>query len=881
MNARRFILAVAKSYFLMLGVLVLGAVLWTRLAAAAEGQALPAGTLDLLPEPWFAGAALLALALLAAIANWRRLVRVNRRLETSLGALHRAEGEIRGLAEFVSENPSPVLRIDGDGRIVYANLAALDLIPIRADSRPIDPDVAESLRRAAEEGGEEIRFDREGRNWSFIAIRVHESGNIDLFGREETREREAAVARRESEERVRLAVEALDAGIWDWDIRSGTVYRSPRLLEMLGLRADFPSRMEPWTELYHPDDLAHVAQARDALLAGESDRMDLLYRLRGEDGAYRWVRSHSRVVQCENGKPFRVIGMLTDVTEQRENEERLKLQAAALQAAGTAVIVTDSNGAIEWVNPAYTRMSGFQPEQLRGRKPAIFEKLFGNGDSGMLHELMASGRVWQSEHSDRRSDGQTYQVKQMVTPIAGKNGEITHFVATLDDVTAQREAEQRIRRLAHFDELTALPNRTLFRERLASAIEHADRWQKPFALLLLDLDHFKDINDTLGHHIGDALLKQVASALNGCLRTPDTLARLGGDEFAVIIADLRDGDDAARLADRILASFAGAVTVEGNAIDVTPSIGITLYPSDTGTPDDLLRNADLAMYQAKADGRALYRFYDSDLQAAALDRAMLARDLRHAIGSDELYLRYQPKVDLASGRMIGAEALLRWRHPEQGEVPPARFVAVAEETGLIAELGGWTLRHVCAQLAHWKRQGLPPVPVAVNLSGVQLSQSGLAGFLRSTLEEHGVEPGLLEVEITETVLMKSTQRAMENLAALDRLGIQISLDDFGTGYSSLAYLSRFPVRRLKVDMTFVQGIGRNPNDEAIVKAVVGLAHNLNIRALAEGVETEEQARFLRQLRCDEVQGFLMSRPLLEADFVAFMKHSVEPALTGS
>ncbi len=877
MNGRRFAFGVAKSYLLLMGVLTVVALLWTRAVGAAEPASGAAAWAAAHP-PWLmVAAALLVLLCLSVAVGWRAWA-LNRSLAGSLDALNQARDEVQGLAEFVAENPSPVLRIGPDGRVRYANLAALELIPIDADGHAEDADAARLLRDCADGFAGDTRYiTRGGRSWSFVALRGADGGGADLFGREITGERAATEARRESEQRMRLAVEAMGAGVWDWDLRTGEVYREPRLLSMLDLQADFPPQQTAWAERCHADDRPGLVASRRAVSEGASDRMDVQYRFRDGNGAYRWLQSHGRLIRDADGKPARVIGLVIDATRDRQNEDQMRLQAAALEAAFNAIVLTDAEGRIEWVNPAYTRISGFSIDEVRGQTPAIFETLRDGGNGAALEALIASGRVWQSEHTDRRSDGRAYRVKQMVTPLTGPDGSVSHFVAALEDVTAQREAEEEIRRLVQFDELTGLPNRTLLVDRLNSAIDRSERWSKPFALLLLDLDHFKDINDTLGHQVGDMLLKQVAQTIGGCLRTPDTLARLGGDEFAMIVEDLQDGAQASALAERIVAAFAETTTVDGHAIQISPSIGITVFPDDPGTPDDLMRNADLAMYQAKADGRGGYRFFDAEMQAAARDRLQMASDLRTAIAGEELYLCYQPKLDLGSDRLVGAEALLRWRHPEKGEVSPGLFIPVAEDSGLIVELGNWVLQRVCAQIAEWRERGLPVVPVAVNLSGIQLSQAGLADAVETQLSAHGLTPDMIEFEITETVLMQSTQRAMENLRQLDDLGVHISLDDFGTGYSSLAYLSRFPVRRLKVDMAFVQGIGRNRNDEAIVKAVVGLAHNLNIRAVAEGVETPEQIDFLRAQLCDEVQGYLLSRPLLEADFVAFLKDAEAPA----
>ncbi len=453
-----------------------------------------------------------------------------------------------------------------------------------------------------------------------------------------------------------------------------------------------------------------------------------------------------------------------------------------------------------------------------------------------------------------------------------QHGDVVGLIGVAADITERKRAEARLMQLANFDTLTGLPNRALFHDRLAHALAKAHRSKKLVALLFLDLDRFKIINDSLGHYAGDELLKSVAERLQKNAREDDTVARLGGDEFTVILEGITYNEDATIVARKILEVMGQPFYLDGHEVFVTTSMGIAIYPLDGDNSDDLLKNADTAMYRAKEQGRNGYRFYTADMNAKAVEQLIMESSMRHALERNEFEVYYQPQIDVHSRELTGFEALLRWRHPDLGLLYPSQFLRLAEDNGLIVVIGDWVLHHVCAQAAEWQRTGLPPVRVAVNLSGRQFRQENLVESVARALRESGLSPHLLELEITENFLLDNIQSAVITLNRLHDLNVQLAMDDFGTGYSSLSYLKRFPLNSLKIDQSFVRDISTDPDDAAIAEAIIALARTLRLRVMAEGVETEEQLYFLRSRGCDQAQGFLISEAL-PADQVLPWFHS--------
>jgi diguanylate cyclase (GGDEF)-like protein len=477
----------------------------------------------------------------------------------------------------------------------------------------------------------------------------------------------------------------------------------------------------------------------------------------------------------------------------------------------------------------------------------------------MWDHILIEG-AWQGELWNRRKSGEAYLQQLTVTAIRGDEGETTNYVAVLNDITELYDKEAHIRHQAYHDALTDLPNRTLFQDRMRQAMVHCQRTDCQLAVMFIDLDRFKNINDSLGHDVGDMLLQAAGTRLQDTLREGDTVSRFGGDEFVILITDMHSPQIAEHVAEKVIEVLGTPFRIGTHELTVTSSIGISIFPDDGEDIATLLKNADTAMYRAKDLGRDNFQFYTADMNARALERMALENDLRKAIEREELVLHYQPRVNLKSGRIIGMEALVRWNHPVRGMISPGEFIPVAEESGLIAPIGEWVLKTACRQTRLWHQAGYD-LRISVNLSARQFGQEGMLGTIDETLNECGMQGQWLELELTESLIMQNPESTIGLLNQLKERGIWIAIDDFGTGYSSLNYLKRFPIDILKIDQSFVRDISSDPNDAAIAETIIALGHSLNLEVIAEGVETTEQLAFLKSRHCDELQGFLFSRPL--------------------
>lgn len=562
------------------------------------------------------------------------------------------------------------------------------------------------------------------------------------------------------------------------------------------------------------------------------------------------------------------IWVYADITGRKEAEEKLRLSATVIEHIADGVVVLDASGTIVTVNPAFSQITGYSVEEAIGHdftltRSGRHEQSFYDE---MWREQMDTG-FWQGELWNRRKNGDVYLEWLTVSAVRDSAGRATHYVGVFSDITRAKESQEKLDHLAHHDPLTALPNRLLFNDRLQHALQRATRDGEQLALLFIDLDRFKNVNDTLGHHIGDELLKQVARALLDRLREGDTLARLGGDEFIVLLENVGNHYGPAQVAEKLVQMFDQPFQVAGHELFVTCSVGISLFPDDAGDLNMLIRNADVAMYQAKARGRNGYSFYMPSMTGEGVERLRLETYLRRSIEKNEIFLVYQPQVEIDTGRLIGVEALVRWNHPELGLVPPVRFIPLAEDTGFINQLGEWVLHESCRQMGRWQEAGLHVPKMAVNLSARQFERGSIVNLVADILRETDLAPQRLQLEVTESVIM-NTGDAMVFINDLHSIGVALAIDDFGTGYSSLAYLKQLPVQTLKIDRSFIKDISTDANDEAIAIAIIQLGKSMNLSVIAEGVETEEQAAFLLRHGCRLAQGYLYSRPLTPADLLA-------------
>ena len=552
------------------------------------------------------------------------------------------------------------------------------------------------------------------------------------------------------------------------------------------------------------------------------------------------------------------------MTSERDREMRrtTRLQKAAIESAANAIFITNKAGVIVWANPAFEVLTGHPVDEVLGSNPRVLKS--GEQDDKFYRDLwrtLLKGEVWQGRVTNRHKSGGLYTAEQTITPILDGDGVVTHFVAIHEDITARLASEERIAHMALHDFLTDLPNRYALDRRLDIELIRARRLGTRVAVLLIDFDNFKEVNDTFGHSAGDELLVAVGQRLTRTLRDVDMICRLGGDEFAVVQPDIASRRNAANLAERLLRAFVETFDVGSQEISVSASIGVSVSNRDSTSKSEFVKEADLALYRAKSEGRNTYRFFNSEMDREIKRRVKLAQDLHRAIQNDELFLEYQPQVDLGNRRIVGIEALLRWRHPELDIVAPSELVPIAESCGLTEEVGEWVLQAACREAKSWQSRNLPALPVAVNVSAVQLRDPRFVSKVSRILAKTELEPRYLELELTERVLMEGHESVERTLVTLDELGVRISLDHFGTGYASLDYLRRHPLSKVKIDQSFVQDMETNFKNATIVGAVIDLAAKLDLQVTAEGVEAADLVQRLVDEGCDDVQGFYFSRPV--------------------
>ncbi|MBF0540930.1 MAG: EAL domain-containing protein [Nitrospirae bacterium] len=562
-----------------------------------------------------------------------------------------------------------------------------------------------------------------------------------------------------------------------------------------------------------------------------------------------------------------IVCIAKDITEQKSYESDLRKLSAAVEQSLSAIVITDKTGKIEFVNQKFTENTGYTLTEVKGKTPRILKSgVHNEAFYKELWETIIAGKEFRSDICNKKKDGSLVWEFMSISPIKDSKGIITHFIAVKIDDTERKKAEERLKFLALYDALTGLPNRVLFEDRLNQAITYGKRTNQKFGIMFLDLDKFKNINDTLGHNIGDLLLQEVALRLNQCLRESDTVSRMGGDEFQILLSNTGGQADPALVAEKIINSLGKPFLLDGNECFIGVSIGICLFPESGEEVETLLKNADLAMYQVKERGRNSYQFYDPLMDAANMERIRLENDIRGAVENKEFILFYQPQIELKTGKIIGAESLIRWKHKEFGLISPAKFIPVAEEIGMINKIGDWVFEEACTQCKQWYDAGFKDINISVNLSSKQFLQKDFVTKLKDTIEKTSVDANRIDIELTEGGIMNDIEHSINMMNEIKKFGIKISVDDFGTGYSSLLYLKRFPIDILKIDQGFIRNSTTDSSDAVITSTIINMAHSLNFKVIAEGVEIVDQLELLRTFNCDAIQGYIFSKPLTAENF---------------
>lgn len=829
---------------------------------------------------------------------------INRELAAEVVERQRAEEAVRRseqrLVLHVQKTPCAVIEWDLAFRVVAWNPAAERIFGYLASEargrRAVDLIVPEDRREGMGAVWDDMLSGRNGTHqithnvskdarsivceWNHARL-VDDQGAImgvaslaqDITDRTRT---EAALQEREA--LVQAAIDSLPASIAVLD-RGGAVIRvnhawqrcadrdGDPLLHGVGVGTDYLSACR---RAVGRDRTAKQAlDAVEAVLRGTEAEFTVEYPRPGPADTQWFMVSVSPLKIARGGA---VIAHL-NITQRKQAEERLLL-AAVFENTTEGILLLDARGRIVAVNRAFTDTTGYSREEVLLKSPGMLAS--DRHSRAFYRQVWRSLRTadqWQGEIWGRRKDGESYPAWLGANAVRDELGAISNYVVVFSDITRLKQAEQHLYQLAYKDTLTGLPNRVLFRERLQHALLQAGRFGSRMALMFLDLDRFKFINDTLGHDIGDRLLKQVAVRLTGSVRESDTVARLGGDEFTVILEQVEQGEDAAVVAQKIVRGLSRPFSVDGHEIYASVSIGISVFPDDADNAPVLLKNADTAMYRAKEQGRARYQFYGAEMDAYSRERLWLDANLHRALERGELDLHYQPLMNIARGVPTKVEALLRWHHAERGWIAPAEFIPLAEDTGLIIPISEWVLREACEKSRAWRAAGLTELVLAVNVCAHQLRQQSLVALVARVLEDTSLDPSRLELELTESQLMQNTEAAIAVLEELKAMGVRIAIDDFGTGYSSLGYLSRFPVDVVKIDRSFIADITSDPEDAAIAQAIIAMAHILRLDVVAEGVETAEQLALLRDWQCDTAQGYYFSHPLSSDGMARFLAQS--------
>jgi diguanylate cyclase (GGDEF)-like protein/PAS domain S-box-containing protein len=798
-------------------------------------------------------------------------------------SLAQTAARLQGMLESIGD---AFFTVDRDWRLTYVNGAAERMLgkpsaALIGRRLPDEFDVSAEMESGFHEAIERkrrVHYEKYLATlgcWYECRLYPYPDGMVAYFT-DITERKKAEEALRDSEHRFRMVARATSDGIWDWDLRKDSVWMNEGMVGLFDFdRQEYEHAGEIWASRVHPDEREDVAQRLTAAMESGSDTWIDEYRFRRKDGSYACLHDRTLFMRDADNKVHRVICSMSDITERKQiereralNEARLQRQASLLDKARDAIIVTDIDSRIIFWNKGAEHMFGWTAAEAMNKNKIELLVADDSGIDEAIRTLHARGE-WTGEVHKWRKDGSSLTVEAHWTLVRDEEGNPESIMAIDTDITERKLAEKKIERLAFYDPLTMLPNRRLLLDRLQHALLTAERTGYSGALLFIDLDNFKSLNDTLGHDMGDKLLQQVAHRIESCVRKNNTVSRLGGDEFVVMLENLSTNaveaaNQAEVVAQQILDAFHESFKLNNHDYRSTPSIGVALFFSGMDkqekSVDELLKRADMAMYQAKAAGRNTVRFFDPDTQHAITARVALENDLRQGVRRREFRLQYQPLTDSA-GRIVGTEALVRWQHPRQGLVAPSRFIPLAEETGIILELGNWVLETACRQLVQWaERPETAHLKMSVNVSPRQFRDADFVPQVIAILRRTGADPHLLKLELTESMLVENVETTIDKMSALRAIGVSFALDDFGTGYSSLTYLKRLPLDQIKIDQSFVRDVLTDANDAAIARTIVALGQTFGLEVVAEGVETESQRDFLANNGCHAYQGFFFSQP---------------------
>lgn len=687
-----------------------------------------------------------------------------------------------------------------------------------------------------------------------------------------------------SEKRYRVLAENIKDVIWTVDLNLDVTYLSPSIETLLGYPMSI-YQSEERIKLFIGNSMDKlVLTCRKLLKRGQQNnpnkKTTMEIEVRHRSGQPIWLEMNMSVMFDSKNKPIGILGLARDCTARKLSESELKLSAIVFENSFEGIMITDAKGHIIRVNKAFTKITGYKPNEIHGQNASILQSGRHNDDFfKQLWKSIATQGYWHGEIWNKRKSGDLYPQRLSISVIKNKEGRILNYIGIFADITEKKQTEERIHRLAYYDELTELPNRVLFHERLKRALVYAKRNNHCVALIFIDLDRFKSINDSLGHPAGDYLLQLTAERLKTCVRESDTVVRMGGDEFTLILVNQPKEQakmGAQKVAQKTLDILSQPFSIAGREVFIGASIGIAIYPDDANHATMLLKNSDLALYHAKSVGKNNYQFYSEDMNRKVIGRIDMENDLRKAIQNNQLRMYYQPQACIETGKICGIESLVRWYSPQRGIILPSDFIPLAEESELIQTIGEWTILASCQQTAEWLNAGYDVPKMSVNISARQITQPKLVNVISDILDKTGLDPHLLDIELTESILIEDIDTTVDNINMLKSMGLSISIDDFGTGYSSLNYLKRFPIDTLKIDRTFVRDITLDHNDAEVIAAIIAIAQSLNLNIIAEGVETWAQLEFLRFHKCNMAQGYLISKPLSKLSMTQLLESGNVP-----